>query len=101
MMPIYEYRCSVCGFECEYLQKVSDAPLTTCPNCGKETFDKLISVTQFQLKGDGWYVTDFKNKGAANKTSSSEEKSNTSVDDAKVAGKEVADAGATSDTNAS
>jgi putative FmdB family regulatory protein len=100
-MPIYEYRCSVCSFECEYIQKVSDAPLTTCPNCGKETFDKLISVTQFKLKGNGWYETDFKNKGAANKTSSSEEKSNTCVDDATVASKEVADAGASSDTKAS
>jgi putative FmdB family regulatory protein len=63
-MPIYEYRCSTCGFENEYLQKVSDPRLTDCPDCGKPTFNKLISAAGFQLKGNGWYVTDFKNNGA-------------------------------------
>lgn len=64
-MPIYEYRCSDCGFQEEYLQKVSEAPLTKCPSCGKETFNKLLSAAGFQLKGSGWYVTDFRNKGSA------------------------------------
>ena len=61
-MPIYEYRCEACGYEDEYLQKMSDAPLTVCPECGKATFTKQVSAAGFQLKGSGWYVTDFKNK---------------------------------------
>jgi putative FmdB family regulatory protein len=61
-MPIYEYRCGSCGFEKEYLQKVSDAPVAACPACGSDAFNKLISAAGFQLKGSGWYVTDFKNK---------------------------------------
>ena len=52
-MPIYEYRCSTCGFQKEYLQKVSDPRLTHCPECGKPTFDKLLSAAGFQLKGNG------------------------------------------------
>lgn len=64
-MPIYEYRCSDCGFQEEYLQKVSEPPLTKCPSCGKETFNKLLSAAGFQLKGSGWYVTDFRNKSSA------------------------------------
>jgi putative FmdB family regulatory protein len=67
-MPIYEYRCSTCGYENEYLQKVSDPRLTDCPECGKATFEKLVSAAGFQLKGNGWYVTDFKNNGARPKT---------------------------------
>jgi putative FmdB family regulatory protein len=63
-MPIYEYRCSTCGYEKEYLQKVSDPRLTDCPECGKPTFEKLVSAAGFHLKGSGWYVTDFKNNGA-------------------------------------
>ena len=66
-MPIYEYRCSACGYENEYLQKVSEPRLTDCPECGKPTFDKLVSAAGFQLKGNGWYVTDFKNKDKAPK----------------------------------
>ena len=60
-MPIYEYRCSSCGFQDEYLQRVSDPLLTKCPECGKATFEKLMSAAGFHLKGSGWYVTDFKN----------------------------------------
>lgn len=59
-MPIYEYRCSMCGFQDEYLQKVSEPPLTVCPSCGKKKFEKLLSAPGFQLKGSGWYATDFK-----------------------------------------
>jgi putative FmdB family regulatory protein len=62
-MPIYEYRCSECGFQKECLQKISDAPLKDCPECGKPSFNKLLSAAGFQLKGGGWYVTDFRNKG--------------------------------------
>jgi putative FmdB family regulatory protein len=60
-MPIYEYRCRTCGFQKEFLQKLSDAPLSACPECGRPTFDKLLSAAGFQLKGSGWYATDFKN----------------------------------------
>jgi putative FmdB family regulatory protein len=63
-MPIYEYRCASCGFQNEYLQKVSDPVLSDCPKCGKATFRKLLTAAGFQLKGSGWYATDFKHSGA-------------------------------------
>ncbi|HVS26691.1 MAG TPA: zinc ribbon domain-containing protein [Burkholderiales bacterium] len=59
-MPIYEYRCAACGFQKDYLQKLSDAPLTRCPACGEKKLSKLVSAAGFQLKGKGWYATDFK-----------------------------------------
>ena len=59
-MPIYEYRCAACGHQDEHLQKVSDAPLTKCPACGKAKYRKQLSAAGFQLKGTGWYATDFK-----------------------------------------
>jgi len=61
-MPIYEYRCAECGAQQEILQRISDAPLTDCPECGKPALKKLVSAAGFQLKGSGWYVTDFRNK---------------------------------------
>jgi putative FmdB family regulatory protein len=64
-MPIYEYRCASCGHQQESLQKVSDAPLTVCAACGKATLAKMLTAAGFQLKGSGWYATDFKNKGSA------------------------------------
>jgi putative FmdB family regulatory protein len=64
-MPIYEYRCGACGQEHEALQKVSEPPLTECPACGKPALQKLLSAAGFQLKGSGWYATDF--KGGAKK----------------------------------
>jgi putative FmdB family regulatory protein len=63
-MPIYEYRCGACGHQQEFLQKVSDAPLTDCPKCGKPSLSKMVTAAGFQLKGSGWYATDFKNKGS-------------------------------------
>jgi len=62
-MPIYEYRCEQCGFQDEFLQKVSEPPMTVCPSCGKPSFRKLLSAAGFQLKGSGWYATDFKGSG--------------------------------------
>jgi len=59
-MPIYEYKCTGCGHKKEVLQKMSDAPLIECPACGKPALTKLISAAGFQLKGSGWYATDFK-----------------------------------------
>lgn len=64
-MPIYAYRCEACGFAKDVLQKMSDAPLTECPSCGKSAFKKQVTAAGFQLKGTGWYVTDFRNGGSA------------------------------------
>ena len=61
-MPIYEYQCAACGAKLEALQKVNDAVLTVCAECGKPDLQKLVSHTSFKLKGTGWYETDFKNK---------------------------------------
>lgn len=65
-MPIYAYRCSSCGCQKDVMQKMSDAPLSNCPECGKETFSKQLTAAGFQLKGNGYYVTDF--KGGAKKS---------------------------------
>ena len=64
-MPIYEYQCQSCGATVEKLQKLSEPPLTDCPDCGEASLEKLVSAAGFQLKGTGWYVTDFRNKGTA------------------------------------
>jgi putative FmdB family regulatory protein len=61
-MPIYEYRCGACGHYLEALQKMSEAPLRKCPECGKARLKRLVSASQFRLKGSGWYETDFKDK---------------------------------------
>ena len=63
-MPIYAYRCSACGHAKDVLQKLSDAPLTTCPACSAENFSKQVTAAGFQLKGSGWYATDFKGGGS-------------------------------------
>ncbi|MDD5298658.1 MAG: zinc ribbon domain-containing protein [Rhodocyclaceae bacterium] len=63
-MPIYAYRCESCGFEKDHLQKMSDAPLTTCPSCTAESYAKQLTAAGFQLKGSGWYASDFKDGGA-------------------------------------
>jgi putative FmdB family regulatory protein len=64
-MPIYAYKCSACGHTKDALQKMSDAPLTDCPACGQATFSKQVTAAGFQLKGGGWYVTDFKSGSQA------------------------------------
>jgi putative FmdB family regulatory protein len=64
-MPIYAYRCAACGHDHEALQKISDAPLTVCPSCGASALQKQVTAAGFQLKGSGWYVTDFRNNGTA------------------------------------
>ena len=68
-MPIYAYRCSACGFEKDHLQKLSDPVLTTCPECRSESYAKQLTAAGFQLKGNGWYATDFKNGGKNNSSS--------------------------------
>jgi putative FmdB family regulatory protein len=74
-MPIYAYKCGSCGHAKDVLQKVSDAPLTTCPSCGAESFSKQITAAGFQLKGSGWYVTDFRNGSSSSSAKPSESKS--------------------------
>jgi putative FmdB family regulatory protein len=63
-MPIYEYRCTSCGYKKDHLQKLSDPVLTDCPECGKSSYAKQLSAAGFQLKGSGWYATDFKGSGS-------------------------------------
>ena len=72
-MPIYAYKCGSCGHAKDVLQKVSDAPLTDCPSCGAPAFSKQITAAGFQLKGSGWYATDFRggSTGGAAKTDAS------------------------------
>lgn len=62
-MPIYAYKCGTCGHTKDVLQKISDAPLSVCPACGAATFTKQVTAAGFQLKGSGWYATDFRDSG--------------------------------------
>lgn len=64
-MPLYEFRCQACGHEIEVLQKISAPPLKDCPSCGASALVKKVTAAGFQLKGTGWYATDFKGSGAA------------------------------------
>lgn len=75
-MPIYEYQCTACGHHLDIMQKITEEPIKTCPNCNKETLRKLISAAGFQLKGTGWYATDFRNKGKREAPQSSTQNDN-------------------------
>src|SRR6516165_1670753 len=68
-MPIYAYRCASCGHSRDVLQKISDPVLTVCPACGVDQFQKQVTAAGFQLKGSGWYVTDFRNNSGSSGTS--------------------------------
>lgn len=85
-MPIYAYKCSDCGHEREVLQKISDAPLTDCPNCGHPSLAKQVTAAGFQLKGSGWYATDFRNKDSGGRGGKAGDKAGTSesANDAKA-----------------
>ena len=85
-MPIYAYKCDSCGFAKDVLQKLSDAPLTECPSCGASAFKKQLTAAGFQLKGSGWYATDFKDGGKKAAPASGEGKSGADGD-AKSEGK--------------
>ena len=76
-MPIYEYECRGCGELHEFIQKFSDSPKRKCPSCGKLRLKKLISAAAFHLKGDGWYVTDFRDKGKSKDKDKDKGKSDT------------------------
>lgn len=82
-MPIYEYRCEACGHQEEFLQKISEPQLTECPVCHKPTFNKMLSAAGFQLKGSGWYATDFKGKGSTKPAGKAGEKPDAKPADAK------------------
>lgn len=93
-MPIYAYRCSTCGHAKDVLQKVSDPLLSTCPACGAETFSKQVTAAGFQLKGSGWYVTDFRGGntgGKAAEAAADKPASDASASDGKPADKPAAD----------
>jgi len=96
-MPIYEYQCQSCGHELEKLQRINDAPLSDCPDCGEEALRRLVSAAGFRLKGGGWYETDFKQENKKNlhespgssgssKQASSDSKPSAKPADAKSAG---------------
>ena len=90
-MPIYEYQCSDCKHSFDLIQKINDEPAKVCPACNKNTAVRLISAAGFQLKGSGWYVTDFKNKGSAPQTTTNtESKDKQAVDTAPAKEKTVA-----------
>ncbi|MFL6623348.1 MAG: FmdB family zinc ribbon protein [Sulfurifustis sp.] len=74
-MPIYEYKCGECSHQLEAIQKVNDAPLSDCPACGRPALKRLLSAAGFQLKGSGWYATDFKSNGQKPNEQKKEEKS--------------------------
>lgn len=74
-MPIYEYKCKACEHKFDKLQKISDAALVDCPDCGQPELVKLVSAAGFRLKGTGWYETDFKNSGGTTSSTASKEKS--------------------------
>ena len=73
-MPIYEYKCQSCGHYFEVLQRISEEPLSACPECKKNTLKKLVSAPNFRLKGQGWYETDFKKDNQKNLAGDKEEK---------------------------
>ena len=78
-MPIYQYQCDQCNHELEALQKISDAKLTDCPECGASALRKKVTAAAFKLKGTGWYETDFKNSGAKPSAAKKEAMSNKQV----------------------
>ncbi|HUK05981.1 MAG TPA: zinc ribbon domain-containing protein [Burkholderiales bacterium] len=86
-MPIYEYRCAACGHQEDHLQKVSEAPLKKCPACGKKKYQKQLSAAGFQLKGSGWYATDFKGGKAAKKPETAAETKTETKAEAKLESK--------------
>lgn len=98
-MPIYEYRCEACGHELDALQKISDPPLTDCPECGASAFKKQLSAAAFRLKGSGWYETDFKQNGRKNLHESGEKSVGSDKAGEKADAKTTADSPSASKTD--
>ena len=88
IMPIYEYQCQQCKHKLEVMQRLSDQPLKTCPACAQDALKKLISAVGFQLKGTGWYETDFKNKNKPKPATDKETSGDTAKESATAANKE-------------
>ena len=84
-MPIYAYRCTACGHARDVLQKISDPVLTVCPACGAESFAKQVTAAGFQLKGSGWYVTDFRGGNTAAKEAAKDDGAEAAKEGAKDA----------------
>ncbi len=100
-MPIYAYKCDACGHAKDVLQKLSDPPLSECPACGASSFKKQLTSAGFQLKGSGWYVTDFKNGSAPAAAKPGEAaKAADAPAEGKPAGQETATPGKTTDASA-
>lgn len=87
-MPIYEFKCQSCGEITEKMQKISDPYPTECPVCHKGKLQKIMSATGFSLKGEGWYVTDFRNKGSKSAPSTSTPASSTKTEPAPAPSKD-------------
>ena len=81
-MPIYAYRCSACGHTQDVLQKLSDPRLTTCPECGRDTYQKQVTAAGFRLKGTGWYATDFRGGSSGHAGSAPDHHGGSAVDSA-------------------
>ena len=92
-MPIYGYRCAACGYQKDVLQKISDAPLTECPTCGEAAFTKEVSAPAFQLKGTGWYVTDFRDGNNGGKKPGAEQSGESESSAAGDGGKDSSSSG--------
>ena len=101
-MPIYEYQCESCGHELEKIQRMSDSPLSDCPDCGKPELRRLVSAAAFRLKGAGWYETDFKKDGKKNlhdsHTSSTSPGKSPDASSSKPASTDAGASGKTADT---
>lgn len=95
-MPIYAYRCDACGHAKDVLQKMSDAPLTDCPACGAPAFKKQLTAAGFQLKGSGWYVTDFRGGSGGTSAASTTAKTDAAAPAAAPAASESASSSASS-----
>ena len=105
-MPIYEYQCTGCHHQFDLLQKINDEPIKKCPECSKDTVVRLVSAVGFQLKGTGWYATDFKNKGkpeqkSENSTSHHSESKSSAADSKSVENKSTESSTTSSATSTS
>jgi len=97
-VPIYAYKCTACGHAEDVLRKISDKPLTVCPQCNQETYAKQVTAAGFQLKGSGWYVTDFRNNSSGG-AKTAEVAPGTTAADAKPAASDSSSAAASSDAS--
>ena len=86
-MPIYAYKCASCGFAKDVLQKISDPQLTDCPQCGAQAFNKQLTAAGFQLKGSGWYATDFRGGSSQSAEKSAEKSTDKAAEPAKTESK--------------